>query len=176
MTCGQESWWYPEVESAVASSDAAGHSGGMATIMHFWGYGSRWRRGMVLLRQGVLCVVDDVTLGPGQQSSGREYIAGPMFSLNSGATEGPMPVPSSEASGSSGGSSYWNVAGFGAAGHRGSVAPTPNASLLVLMAGAAHADSRICSIMAGASSCRPDLPRCNASAKTSRGAPMCPQT
>ena len=53
-------------------------------ILPTGGYGTRWRRGMVLLRQGVLCVIDDVTLGPGQQSSGREFIAGPMFSLNSG--------------------------------------------------------------------------------------------
>jgi hypothetical protein len=148
----RNSWFYP-VASALpnetaASSDATGNnSGGMATIRHMWGYGTVWRRGMVLLRQGLLVIIDDASLGPSQQASGQEYIAGPVFAMSSGSGAAPHKLPSttqSQAANSSQ-SSYWDLRQF-----------ANNDSLLVVMAGAELANSTSCNIMAGASSCRPD--------------------
>jgi hypothetical protein len=168
----RNSWFYP-VASALpnetaASSDATGNnSGGMATIRHMWGYGTVWRRGMVLLRQGLLVIIDDASLGPSQQASGQEYIAGPVFAMSSGSGAAPHKLPSttqSQAANSSQ-SSYWDLRQF-----------ANNDSLLVVMAGAELANSTSCNIMAGASSCRPDLGVCNRSATGRGGAPMCPHT
>ena len=169
----EESWWYPDVSSesseTMASADVAGNSGGMATIRNMWGYGSVWRRGLVLLRGGVLAVVDDVALGPSQQSGGAEFIAGPVFALNSGASDGPhLATQRSATLGQVSPTdivSYWNVRGFGS-----------NGSLLVAMAGASHANSTICNTMVGASSCRPDIASCNATAMCGRRQCICPHT
>ena len=158
----EESWWYPVVSAdsseTIASADAAGNSGGMATIRNMWGYGSVWRRGLVLLREGILAVVDDVALGPSQQASGAEFIAGPVFALNSGVSDGPHVAADNV--------SFWNVRGFGGS----------NGSLLVAMAGASHTNSTICNTLTGATSCRPDLASCNASTVCGRRKCTCPHT
>jgi hypothetical protein len=163
----EESWFYPVASSAAnetsASSDAAGNSGGLATIRHMWGFGTIWRRGLVLLRQGLLAVVDDISLGPTQQASGEEYIAGPVFALNSGFPDGPHKLPSTAQQVASG--SYWDLRRF-----------ANNDSLLVVMTGAELANSTLCNILAGAASCRPDVGVCNRSATGRRGATMCPHT
>lgn len=166
----RNSWFYPVTSSlpneTLASSDAHGHSGGMATIRHMWGYGTIWRRGVVLLRQGLLTIIDDISLGPAQQASQKEYIAGPVFALSSGFGDGPYKLPSTtQPPVTNGTQSYWDLRQF-----------TNNDSLLVVMAGAELANSTTCNIMAGATSCRPDLGACNRSATGRGGAPMCPHT
>jgi hypothetical protein len=139
----------------------------MATIRHMWGYGTVWRRGLVLLKQGLLAVVDDVSLGSAQQNSGEEYIAGPVFALNSAFVSGPHKLPSTaqQAAAAGGSRSYWDVRQF-----------ANNDSLLVMMAGVELANSTSCNILAGAASCRPDLGACNRSATGRGGALMCPHT
>jgi hypothetical protein len=160
----RDSWYYPTVSAnrseTMASADTHGNSGGLATIRHMWGYGSVWRRGLVLLRNGVLAVIDDVALGPAQQSSGVEYIAGPVFALNTGASEGPRAA--------AGGLSYWHARQFGGS--------NSSAPLLVAMAGAEHANMTVCNTMAGAASCRPDLPPCDPTAMCGRRRCTCPHT
>lgn len=130
-----------------------------------WGYGTVWRRGMVLLRHGLLAIIDDISLGPAQQASGKEYIAGPVFAMSSGSGAEPHKLPLATHAANTSQSSYWDLREF-----------ANNDSLLVLMAGAELANSTSCNIMAGASSCRPDLGTCNRSATGRGGAPMCPHT
>eukprot|EP00947_MAST-08B_sp_MAST-8B-sp1_P003947 g3947.t1 len=168
----EQSWFYPSTstKSTSAAADAAGNTGGIATIEGLHGYGSVWQRAALLLRgSGILLVADSIVAGPpmqdidgggdGDDIGNSSYLVGPVFNLQPGTVDGPhrqrrrrLQQQQHQQQESI---TWWDTGNYSVANER----------LLLIMAGG-MANSSICNVETGAESCRPDLAPCD---KTSRG-------